>query len=1118
MGARKKSTRRPDETTSRSAGGGSATAAGMAFQAEVAAAYALAVLAEEPANIRLDLPAGAIFNSVRCESGMETDDVLVGHSLDGSVFVQAKRHVDASEAATSDFGQGIRQLTRQFRLGTDEIGKPYKPFDPVVDRLVFAVGQSSSSKVRNVLRVVLRRLAGGGSAEPKSAEYNQDEADVLAKALLHIRAAWGGEPTLEEVRMLASVLRVDVRADPGDPEGPSELLSSNILVRREQAPAAWTALTQECLTYARERRGGTRLVLAQRLRQIGIDLRSAPSFQRDISTIREHTDRVLSKLGSRSVIHAPEGEILVPRSAVGALASAVAQGSLLVIGDPGTGKSTICRAVMEQLRSGHADLVALAVADLVAGSSGELRQELGLDHELMDILENWEGLSPGYVLVDGLDAVPGAPAAHQLRELAASLAKGESRWKVVGSVRTFDLREGARLRHAFSGLGGVDAEPANIDSSLSSVRHFKVAVLNDEELDVVMSKSPTLKVLLTSSRHQLRTLLRVPFNLDVAGELLGAGVPLADLGELSSQVQLLDRLWELKVAGDGRRILREGVLRRLAEKMLAARSLRLSEAEIEMSAGDAAIVTEMVSAGVLESIPNPIRGRATIAFPHKALHDFAVERLLFDEAHLRQTLAADKEVTLIAWPSLRLHFQRLWNSDDTRERFWKVALELEVSRDVPDLAKLAAPALAAEEVRLEADLEPLVQSILAIEVTRQQAARRALRRLVSAALSLPYALAPKSAFYRLLGRLASVLDLELARSLKPLVWELTERPSEIDAADLSDLGAAARGILEVAWSTPIRDSFLVTTGILAVGRTFESDATQSTTLLSRALEPDHLAMHGFDELHRIADVVPRLVGVSPDFVESVYVAAFGYEESSTAATPLTASRIMPLISNRRQDYASALYQLGEGFPKYFDASPVTATRALGRSVEGYVRREHKYGGWTGQNEAFKFGAKLARIVADVSHLWDSKEMAHHEPVIGMLNAFESGIDALAGAHDLAVLQAIIDAVCAGPGMSAMWVRLMSAGTRNPELLGRALMPLIQAPAVLGGMDTAQPATAMAKSLWPTLSDSERKSVLAAAEAIPDRFPADKRDIGESRRDSILAELATSSGGSIVGPS
>jgi len=130
-------------------------------------------------------------------------------------------------------------------------------------------------------------------------------------------------------------------------------------------------------------------------------------------------------------------------------------------------------------------------------------------------------------------------------------------------------------------------------------------------------------------------------------------------------------------------------------------------------------------------------------------------------------------------------------------------------------------------------------------------------------------------------------------------------------------------------------------------------------------------------------------------------------------------------------------------------------------VEGYVRREHKYGGWTGQNETFKFGAKLARIVADVSHLWDSKEMAHHEPVIGMLSAFESGIDALAGAHDLAVLQAIIDAVCAGPGMSAMWVRLMSAGTRNPELLGRALMPLIQAPAVLGGMDTAQPATATA---------------------------------------------------------
>ena len=1084
----------------------------MAFQAEVAARYALAVLAEEPANVLQDLPAGAIFDRVSCESGMETDDVLIGHSLGGLIFTQAKRTVDASSLPTSDFGKAVTQLARQYRQGAGKLGQPHRPFDPSIDRLVLAIGPASSRKVRDTLPTVLRRIAGGSSTDPMSAEYILDEADVLVKFLSHVRSTWDGEPTSADIIALARVVRVVVHRDSGDAAGPAAVVSANILVRPEQAPAAWSALTQECLSYARERRGGTRLDLSQRLRQLGIELRSAPSFQRDIGRLREHTDRVLSKLRSRSVIHAPEGEIVIPRAAQGELAAAIAQGSLLVIGDPGSGKSTVCGAVMEDLRSNQADVIAIAVADIVAGSSGALRQELGLDHELNDVLDHWDGLGAAYVLIDGLDAAPGAPSAHYLRELAASLAKSNGRWRVVGSVRTFDLREGARLRNAFSGLPAVEAPPANIDASLERVRHFKVPVLDNEELGVVMNMSPTLNALLMLPHDQLRTLLRVPFNLDVASELLRAGVPLAAIGGFRSQVQLLDSLWDLKVAGDGNRLAREGALRRLTAKLVATRSLRLSDAEIDMSSADAPIVTEMVSAGVLESVANPVVGRNTIAYPHKALHDFAIERLLFDEALLESTLAADPEVPLIAWPSLRLHFQRLWDSDSSRARFWTSALDLEARADVPDLAKLAAPAIAAELSLVGVDVESLVESSLAVDLTRQQPARRALRRLVSAALSLPQPLPATSAFHGLLARLAPVLDLELAQSLKPLLWQLTERPNDIDPVDLPGLGAAARRTLNIAWSAPIRDSFLVIAGILAVGGTFESDPAQSAMLLARALAPDHLAKFGFEELHRIADVTPRLIDSFPDFVESVYVAAFDHEESSSAATSMMASQIMPLVSNRRQDYASALYQLGEGFRGFFDASPVSATKALGRAVEGYVRREHKYGGWTGQDEAFEFGTKPARIVADLSHMWDSPHMVHHEPVIKMLSEFESGLETIGGANDRGVLQAVIDAVCAGPGLSAVWVRLMRAGTHDPEVLGKLLMPLVQAPAVLGGMDTAEPAAALAEALWPALSESERRGVMAAAEAIPDRFGMDKRDLGEARRDSILAVLGISTEG------
>ena len=62
-------------------------------------------------------------------------------------------------------------------------------------------------------------------------------------------------------------------------------------------------------------------------------------------------------------------------------------------------------------------VVLLAAGHLAAASLGQLRDELGLEHDLVDVLTNWAGLEPGFLIIDALDAARADPSAHSLRQL-----------------------------------------------------------------------------------------------------------------------------------------------------------------------------------------------------------------------------------------------------------------------------------------------------------------------------------------------------------------------------------------------------------------------------------------------------------------------------------------------------------------------------------------------------------------------------------------------------------------------------------------------------------------------------------------------------------------------------
>src|SRR5688572_22078531 len=94
--------------------GGSAMQAGANYQNRVAAWVSSRILAEQDVSPPWDLPHSVTLEYIQCETANPVDDLLVGTSDAGRIFIQAKHELDLGTRANSDLASSIDQFVRQF--------------------------------------------------------------------------------------------------------------------------------------------------------------------------------------------------------------------------------------------------------------------------------------------------------------------------------------------------------------------------------------------------------------------------------------------------------------------------------------------------------------------------------------------------------------------------------------------------------------------------------------------------------------------------------------------------------------------------------------------------------------------------------------------------------------------------------------------------------------------------------------------------------------------------------------------------------------------------------------------------------------------------------------------
>ncbi len=1086
---------------------------GARYQNQVTAWLGAKMLAVRPAAPIL---ARGALTYIAAESGEAIDDVLAGNDQYSFAFVQAKRKLSLSTRDGSDLESVVNQAVRQIAATVEPDKRPWsKALNPNSDRLLLVTSSESPATIRTHLRNALQRIGGLHPEQSvMDAAKNRPEEEALADLVTLFNREWekvmGSAPTVDDQKFFLKLFDVEV-LDPDDGEthesGAKADLAAFVLEECSEEHFAWTSLVTICGTSAARRTGFTLEVLRRSLRADNLALKAVPSFDADIEALRRHTKNTLEHLAGMSRIQIGGQELKVDRLAVAELVRVAEQTSTLVVGQPGAGKSGATYDTARRLQERGYDVICFAVDRLDFTNLSQVQAELGLRHPLTDVIKAWDSNRKGVILIDALDAARGAAAGEVILSLIGEL-KNDSRWNVLASVRKWDLRYNPDLRATFRPTAATRVTAELTDPEFYDVIHVKVPVFSLEEIDEICSRSTPLRRLKESANADMIALLRVPFNLRLAAELLDSGMELAEFSPLRDQVGLLEAYWKRRVAvvpdGDSR----EQVLRLCLSDMVANRRLRTSRAKA-LEGGGTEPLQHLLSLNVLSEWQASLASSPTrqlLAFAHNVLFDFgAAELYLPHEADdFLALMAAQPDLALLLRPSLHMRFQRLWMTD--KALFWDLTFQLCANEGLPALLQSCPLGIVAQNANTVDDVELLADQLRRAPADQVPGAARAYRHLVGVLVAGASDNQPD------LGVNAGPWLGLVSDALVPVgASQAVDVQSWLDSAlqkwgtqnldQMSRLGTLARIVLDRVWSAENRNSPWAKAAIKNVVITFGSDTEGSATLLRKAFEIEHLMQHGHEELTPIAREVARLARLNPEFVRDLYVAAFGWQETSNDQTSLNQSRLMGFLSNRAQDYKHARWELAQRCGRFLEEAPSAAMQALFSIVEGECRTKHRD---TSEVVPFTVTGIAAGIREDHSHIWDTgygmDENAH-----AILNHFFHYLQECLEDSELAEITAgLIRYLIASARDAVLWRRLLELAARFP-VLAQQIRDAASAEPLLSASDTERPMYLFIEALHPVSNQDDRERIENAIMALGN-LEEPRRRWGEHRRDTFLAAL------------
>jgi hypothetical protein len=1086
--------------------GGYATQRGINYQNRVAAYFAACCLAE---LVPLPEVSTSPLKSVRCETGEPLADILLTFEDESLVFVEVKRSQEFGPARMKPLVSHLIEQYLASLQGTSGGKFPWRRrLDAGRDRLLLVTSSDAPVRLTHHLSACLSRIHPESRPENLAAiPQNEAEKEAFESFLAVLNDAWKallGEQVQDgQIVELLSLFRIavlDVNAGEAGEQSAEHFLRQTVLAATDDAAQCWAALTQMMGRASESRMFISREELRRELRSANFALASTPSYRNDINALRKYSQLTLESLDHLATLVVDRREIRIERLVTKYLRQEAEKQSLVVIGDPGAGKSGVLHELASSLQRENQDVVFLA-ADRLDDS---LRAELGLRYELAEVLENWSGDRPGLLFIDALDAARGSGALQVLRDLISRVATTPgSRWRVVASIRVFDLRYSQDLQRIFRHEFGEPRLKQFQDDSFL-VRHVKVPRFSPEELVEIRAQSPELDAVFTRATPPLLELLDIPFNLRLVSDMLSESEERADFGGIDTQVGLLEKYWLSRVIRSGAQgNVREAVLTEIVTALVGERKLTVAKAHILSTTKEPQFSSLCSDNVIVEQVAN-LHGRNIIGFSHHLLFDYAVSRLVLgsDFERFLQTISRERDLSLFLRPSIDLFFKEAWLQH--RETFWADLLLFSADQSVPAIAKIIGPAVIPELAKSEDDLAPLVESLTSTDPKEKAISEQWVVHVVGAVLAgvTTSGLELWSKFC--LQVTQTNPSLRIAAVCQSLIDHILER-AQSGATNTRDgglaLNQAAVYLLNRFASGEQREGWVVGRCISNVMDLFSIDPAASGEALRRLITPEDVHQRGAQQGHWLARKLPRLFDADPQLAADIFIAFFGYNERSEEKTSMGGSRILAMTSTRRQDYHQAHWQLAQHFSRFLEEHFELCKPIIVAAANNVIESEHNP--LTTENAiSYAIDGVERRVLTDHSAIWDSSGVRGE--ALNIADAYFRKLEELAKSPSWIDLARHTAEEFLQDAQYAYFLRkILKVAKNTGPALAEIVYPLLSSSTALWSYDLSSLIGDALHTNYAGLDDSRRRNVESAILGLIEGEAGERQEIMARTRDKLL---------------
>lgn len=731
-------------------------------------------------------------------------------------------------------------------------------------------------------------------------------------------------------------------------------------------------------------------------------------------------------------------------------------GNGILIGQPGSGKTYELKNLSKRLHEEGIPSFFITVDKLPIDTDRKLVYELGIerpDDPQFDIFSYLEeerlerGGSTGILIIDSLDAARSPSSqAYYLDFIRRCISRLEDKWHVIVSVRIYDAKKSPTLLNLFPSNNQISS-PTPFTRDDIGCRHFWIPKLEDAEIEQAVLQIPSLSAVYDSASKEFKQLMKVPFNLWLIENLMLHKSADINYSAIQSDTHLLKQFWERRVIEGHLGESKQFVLTRITREMVNEQSLSIRKETVFDFSADGAW-NQLLSTEVLEPSSNHQR----ISYSHNILFDYAVSMLLLEEdpdlfiIYLSECTSRP----IFLRPSLTYFFTRLLI--DQHETFWNFYWKIFPTEEChlrPFIQLLPTTTVAMEATSLT-QLEPLIERLRDGKDDAKKAVLNIIRALISINAARKDAL-----WLDFLCSLSPYFDEAFAWDLAVYLNTICDRAQEGENTEiLQKCGKISRQLFAWIWEgreKGDRNYFDNLGGIWAtylVAKTFDTDAIASKNHLRAALSLLKTEKNfQIKYISRLTGETDKILESDPEFLKEIYFAVFEHEETSNETTSM-GTPVLPLTSNRRQDYGLCTFHLTKGISKFIEKSPTIAAETIIGCLQDHSKRARSI---EVPEDYFAFRGKEARYVCDISYVWD--EGHYIDDTLKLADPLFNYIQKLAENGNTEKIDKILDVFGDHVRSAFFWRRLLRISAEYPDLFAERVFELCIAKPVLGHPET-----------------------------------------------------------------